>query len=480
MPPQPLAERAVHMRVTAGRRRPPASRRAGYARARPSCTASPTAATAGSRSVALTTRVERYRSLTRNSGAGPSTSRPRRAAAPSSSAAASAACLVGRRTRPRGSRSRTADSAAPAGARPPPRGTPAASCAAACRRLAADGHSVCTSTRPPAGPAAAAAGELGDQRERALLGAEVGKPQVGVRVLDDGQLHVREVVALRDHLRADQDRRRRGARSARRTRGDAALAPRRRRRRAGTPASARAPPAARPRGAAFRRRAARPRSSRSPGHACGARLGVAAVMADQPLRLAVAVQREGDVAAAAHPRAPAIAAVDERRPAAAGDEHDRLPAALARPRSSARARIRVQRVPQATHVEQLDRRQRRAVDALRQRQPRHAQPALGPRRRASRRAAPRPPAARAARPPRARRSGDRSPACRRSRAPRRRPSARGRRAARTRPSAARRRCGRRRCAAAATRRSARRGRAWSAGSRRGHRTAPRSGAPSAA
>ena len=53
--------------------------------------------------------------------------------------------------------------------------------------------------------AAAAAGELGDHREGALAGAEVGEAQGGVGVEDRAQGHLGEVVALGDHLGADQD-----------------------------------------------------------------------------------------------------------------------------------------------------------------------------------------------------------------------------------------------------------------------------------
>ena len=52
--------------------------------------------------------------------------------------------------------------------------------------------------------AAAAAGELGDQLERALLGAEVGHREAGVGVDDRGELDACEVVPLRHHLRPEQ------------------------------------------------------------------------------------------------------------------------------------------------------------------------------------------------------------------------------------------------------------------------------------
>ena len=55
------------------------------------------------------------------------------------------------------------------------------------------------------GVAAAAAGELRHELERALLGAEVGQREPGVGVDDRGERDAREVMALRDHLRADED-----------------------------------------------------------------------------------------------------------------------------------------------------------------------------------------------------------------------------------------------------------------------------------
>ncbi len=53
--------------------------------------------------------------------------------------------------------------------------------------------------------AAAAAGELGEQLEGSLLGAEVGQAQSGVGVDDRGELHAGEVMSLRDHLRAHEN-----------------------------------------------------------------------------------------------------------------------------------------------------------------------------------------------------------------------------------------------------------------------------------
>src|SRR4029079_9687241 len=51
----------------------------------------------------------------------------------------------------------------------------------------------------------APAGELGQELEGALLGAEVGQAEPGVCVHDRGELDAGEVVSLRDHLRAHQE-----------------------------------------------------------------------------------------------------------------------------------------------------------------------------------------------------------------------------------------------------------------------------------
>src|SRR5262249_30909698 len=53
--------------------------------------------------------------------------------------------------------------------------------------------------------AAAAAGELGEELERALLGAEVRQAEPGVGVDDRRELDAREVVGLRDPLRPHED-----------------------------------------------------------------------------------------------------------------------------------------------------------------------------------------------------------------------------------------------------------------------------------
>ena len=85
-------------------------------------------------------------------------------------------------------------------------------------------------------------------------------------------------------------------------------------------------------------------------------LAVAAVMAGE--RALRAVQDERDVAVRAHPRVPARAAVDEVRPAAAVEQHDRL-----RRVDERVARVGVQRARRLAHVDDLHRRQRLAVDA---------------------------------------------------------------------------------------------------------------------
>ena len=69
----------------------------------------------------------------------------------------------------------------------------------------APGRSVCTSTRPGRVAAAGAAGDLHEQLERALAGAEVGDVERQVREQHDHQRDARDVVSLAHHLRADED-----------------------------------------------------------------------------------------------------------------------------------------------------------------------------------------------------------------------------------------------------------------------------------
>ena len=60
-------------------------------------------------------------------------------------------------------------------------------------------------TSPGRSAAPGAARDLGQELERALGGAEVGKAEPDVGVDHADQRHAREVVALGDHLRAHQD-----------------------------------------------------------------------------------------------------------------------------------------------------------------------------------------------------------------------------------------------------------------------------------
>ena len=127
----------------------------------------------------------------------------------------------------------------------------------------------------------------------------------------------------------------------------------------------------------------------------------------------LAVQRQADLAARADPGATAVAAVDERRPAAPADQHDRLRPALL-DLLQLGARVGMQRVTQAAHVEQLDRRQRRSPSMRSGSSSRCiARPALGARRGAAGEQHGAGGLGAGARRRGARRSADRSPACRR-------------------------------------------------------------------
>ena len=213
----------------------------------------------------------------------------------------------------------------------------------------------------------------------------------------------------------------------------------------------------------------------------GRGLGVAAVVAAEA---AAAVQHQRDVAFGALPRAPAGAAGEVRRPAAAVDQQDRL-AALAPNLGEGLDRPGVERAADGepgspsrmstTSTGGSGRRPRaraaRAAPCSRQLSGRGvAVPATSTA----------PAARRGGSRPRARRSAGRTPACRRSRAPRRSRSGPAPRPGRRRPSAARRRPGPRRSAAAATRRSGRPPTSASAAARRGRRSEPGSGPSSAA
>ena len=163
-----------------------------------------------------------------------------------------------------------------------------------------------------------------------------------------------------------------------------------------------------------------------------------------------------DVAVGAPGRPPAGPAVDERSPSPPVEHHDRL-ALSRRDLGQGLAGAWVQRPASSravAHVEHLDGGQAPAVGAIGELDPIEREPGLRPRGRGPGHqhcsALARHGAARR----RERRSGGRSPACRRLRAPRRRSRGRGRRSARTPPSGGRPRPGPLRFAGASTRRGA--------------------------
>ena len=171
-------------------------------------------------------------------------------------------------------------------------------------RLGVEGlHEHAPAARPAPGPAR----ELGDERERALLGAEVGEAQGGVGVEDHAEGHVGEVVPLGHHLGAEQDPRGRRARTRAST---AATAPRaaavsESRRKTGkslspSVASSSRSQALGPGAVAGHAERAAARAARRRG------LAVAAVVAGEPRP--PAVQDERHVALRALPHAPARAA----------------------------------------------------------------------------------------------------------------------------------------------------------------------------
>ena len=334
-----------------------------------------------------------------------------------------------------------------------PRGIRSASCAGGVAQRAGVRVERLDDHAPAALAAAAAPGQLGHERERALLGAEVGEAQRGVGVQHDAERHVREVVPLRHHLRADEHARgRRLEAPAARPRCPTCAAASESSRKTGSGST-------RPRelalellgpGAVARHRhRAAVRAQRRHG-ARGGRSG------GRPARRAAWCSTSVTSQCGHSQTRPQQPAGEEVRPAAPVEQHDRLLAARAGPPRAPRACAGGAARRRRAIVDDLDRRQRAPVHALGQLEALVAQP--GSRGAASRcrPAAPRPRPRRAARPPRARRSAGRPPACRRSRAPRRRRSGRGRRTARTPPSAGRRRRAPRRGAAATTRRSARR------------------------
>src|SRR5581483_8744317 len=169
----------------------------------------------------------------------------------------------------------------------------------------------------------APAGELGEELERPLLGAEVGEAEAGVGVDDGGELDAGEVVSLRDHLRADED----GA-----VGGGEALE--RRAELAGLRDGVRVEADPLELGDALLELALEPlRAGADPGELGGAaggarllrRLARAAVVAAER---SVPVQRQRDVAVGAAAGGAAGAAVEGGRDPAAVEEEDRLAAVL--------------------------------------------------------------------------------------------------------------------------------------------------------
>ena len=261
--------------------------------------------------------------------------------------------------------------------------------------------------------AAAPAGELGHELERALLRPEVREPEPGVRIHDRGERDAREVMALRDHLGSDEDDAIGGGEPLERLLERTAL-----RSRVGVEPDPLelghvllelASPAA-----ACRRRSAPARASRT-RDSSGLGLGEAAVVAVQT---AVAVQRERDVAAPAAAREAAGPAVQRGHEAAPVEEQDRLAAAARRsrrgrrgaaPRAGSRPRAGDRRSSRSASA-------RRAAARARAARAAPSSPAAAWRCRRRRRR----PRARPASPrPCARRSAGRTPACTRRRAPRR-------------------------------------------------------------
>ncbi len=221
----------------------------------------------------------------------------------------------------------------------------------------------------------AAAGELREQAERALLAAEVGPGEALVGVDRGRQAEIAEVVALGDHLRADEHGR--GlAREALERRVEAAaplggvgVEPEHRDVRQqlahglADALGARAEPCQLDRSAV---RALRGRALR-----------VAAVVAAQaPAR----VQREAHVAALAAEPLAAAAAVQRGRLSTPVEQEDRPSALVGEAHEAAAQRARERVEPVAPEVDDLDARQI-ASHARRQRCAREARPALRPRRR---------------------------------------------------------------------------------------------------
>ena len=222
---------------------------------------------------------------------------------------------------------------------------------------------------------AAAARELREQRERPLLAAEVGPGEALVGVDRRGQAQIAEVVALRDHLRADEHGR--------------GLAREALERRVETAA-----PLGRV-GVEPQHRDVRQQLADGLADALGAgaetrELDRAAVraLARRALREAAVVaaqavagvQREADVAALAAEALAAAAAVQRRSLAAAVEQQDRAPALVGEPHQAGAQRPRERIQPVAAQVDDLDARQVCPPTRVGQRRARQARPALGARR----------------------------------------------------------------------------------------------------
>ena len=222
--------------------------------------------------------------------------------------------------------------------------------------------------------AAAAAGELRHELERALLGAEVRDRQPRVRVDDRRERDAGEVVALGDHLRPDQDGAVRCGEAVERLAECARLRGRVR----VEPDPLQLRHALLELGLEPLCAGADPRQLGRP--ALGARvrdgLRVAAVVAVQPR---VAVERQGDVAEPAAPRDTAGAAVDRRCQAAAVQEQDRLAALLRDPAELLEQRRRERIARLVAEIDDPDARHRRP-EPFPQLEPLEPLPALGPRR----------------------------------------------------------------------------------------------------
>ena len=416
---------------------------------------------AGARSGALIRIWRRSRSRRRKRGAGPSATRPRRQPprrAPRVSLRPRSRRRLGvgvPRARP-GSGARTAGSRARGGARARRRGSPPRRGGPLARSPRPPGARVCTSTRPPPLAAAAAARELGDEREGALLRAQVGKAQGRVGVDDDAEHDVVEVVPLGDHLGPDQHPRGRAAWNACRI---SRWPP--------TPAelsaSSRKTCSGRDRGGDLVLDPLAARPGPSPGSPSRSRDRRAAAARPWPQwwqrRPSPARWTTSETSQLGH-----SATQPQARQVRCGAQPRRLISTIAfsprsrRPPSAARvlgcsgpSRPSRPRMSSTSTVGQ-----RRSVDPARQLQPLELEPALRPRRRRAERPAPRP---RGGAPV----AGDLAGVVARialllvaaRRAPRRRRPGRARRSARTPPSAGRRRSAPRRGAAGATRRAAR-------------------------